>query len=198
MAEIDAAFPQWNNVTEQLLVLRDCNYSLADALAFGEDNFGWKLADSMPLRNRFVLHTVRRTRRAFHPRAAALKPQHGARSTTDARTHFGSEGVAGVRPTTGRQLHTCTLTRFTPDGDDVTSLKACKTNRIKCCARLRAWGRVEGPKCRSPKRTARGSLPSRTVRSMATTISIRREIWARFLHAQLPGSTIWSRGFECC
>ena len=43
LAEIDSAFPQWNNVTEQLLVLRECNYSLQDALSFGEENFGWKV-----------------------------------------------------------------------------------------------------------------------------------------------------------
>lgn len=43
LAEIDSAFPQWNNVTEQLLVLRECNYNLQDTLSFGEENFGWKV-----------------------------------------------------------------------------------------------------------------------------------------------------------
>jgi hypothetical protein len=39
---MDSAFPTWANVTEQLLVLRECNYSLGEAIEFGQQNFGFK------------------------------------------------------------------------------------------------------------------------------------------------------------
>lgn len=40
LQEITEALPGWNNVNEQLLSLRECNYNLADTIAFGEINFG--------------------------------------------------------------------------------------------------------------------------------------------------------------
>eukprot|EP00041_Stephanoeca_diplocostata_P032194 m.1024900 g.1024900 ORF g.1024900 m.1024900 type:complete len:928 (+) comp24101_c0_seq4:175-2958(+) len=39
LTEIDAVLPNWKNVNEQLLVLRECNYDVHDAIAFGEINF---------------------------------------------------------------------------------------------------------------------------------------------------------------
>jgi kinesin family protein C2/C3 len=36
---MDEALPSWNNVHEQLLVLRECDYDVNDAIAFGEINF---------------------------------------------------------------------------------------------------------------------------------------------------------------
>ena len=40
LQEMANALPGWNNVNEQLLALRECNYNLPDAIAFGEINFG--------------------------------------------------------------------------------------------------------------------------------------------------------------
>jgi kinesin family protein C2/C3 len=36
---INEALPDWKNANEQLLVLRECDYDIADAIAFGEINF---------------------------------------------------------------------------------------------------------------------------------------------------------------
>ena len=35
LLEIDAALPQWANVNEQLMALRECNYHLDEAIEFG-------------------------------------------------------------------------------------------------------------------------------------------------------------------
>ena len=45
LGEIDASLPHWKNVNEQLLTLRECNYEVADAIAFGEINFGFEQQD---------------------------------------------------------------------------------------------------------------------------------------------------------
>ncbi|EGD80969.1 Kifc3 protein [Salpingoeca rosetta] len=37
--DISESLPHWTNVNEQLLALRECNYNLPDAIAFGEINF---------------------------------------------------------------------------------------------------------------------------------------------------------------
>lgn len=39
LQQLDEAFPAWANVTEQLLVLRECNYDVQDALAFVHMNY---------------------------------------------------------------------------------------------------------------------------------------------------------------
>lgn len=36
---MDKMFPQWKNVNEQLLALRECNYDYQDALVFAEINW---------------------------------------------------------------------------------------------------------------------------------------------------------------
>jgi len=41
LQEVHAALPDWGDVNEQLLVLRDCNYDVQDAIAFGEINYGF-------------------------------------------------------------------------------------------------------------------------------------------------------------
>jgi len=46
LGEIDAALPSWKNVNEQLLVLRDCNYEVTEAVSFAEINFGYSEDDS--------------------------------------------------------------------------------------------------------------------------------------------------------
>ena len=43
--EIDAVLPAWKNCNEQLLVLRDCNYDIAEAISFAEINFGYSTQD---------------------------------------------------------------------------------------------------------------------------------------------------------
>lgn len=45
LEEIDANLPHWKNVNEQLLTLRECNYEVTDAIAFGEINFGYVADD---------------------------------------------------------------------------------------------------------------------------------------------------------
>lgn len=45
LEEIDASLPHWKNVNEQLLALRECNYEVTDAIAFGEINFGAYVGD---------------------------------------------------------------------------------------------------------------------------------------------------------
>lgn len=42
--EIDGVLPLWRNVNEQLLVLRECNYDLEDAIVFAEINWGFSEA----------------------------------------------------------------------------------------------------------------------------------------------------------
>lgn len=44
LQELDAAFPLWKNVNEQLLTLRECNYDLPDAMVFAEINWSFKPA----------------------------------------------------------------------------------------------------------------------------------------------------------
>lgn len=39
LEELDRAYPSWNNANEQLLVLRECNYDVKEAIAFAEINF---------------------------------------------------------------------------------------------------------------------------------------------------------------
>ncbi len=39
--EIDSVLPRWRNVNEQLLVLRECNYDMEDAIVFAEINWGF-------------------------------------------------------------------------------------------------------------------------------------------------------------
>eukprot|EP00049_Salpingoeca_infusionum_P018096 m.355764 g.355764 ORF g.355764 m.355764 type:complete len:870 (+) comp17333_c0_seq1:119-2728(+) len=45
LKELDSAFPQWQNVSEQLLVLRECDYNLTEAMMFAQTNFASKWSD---------------------------------------------------------------------------------------------------------------------------------------------------------
>ena len=41
LLEMDNALPQWGNVNEQLMGLRECNYNLDEAVEYGRTNFGY-------------------------------------------------------------------------------------------------------------------------------------------------------------
>eukprot|EP00048_Salpingoeca_helianthica_P013129 m.196078 g.196078 ORF g.196078 m.196078 type:complete len:932 (+) comp15460_c15_seq16:50-2845(+) len=52
LEELDHAYPDWKNVNEQLLALRECNYDLADTLVFAEINWRFKAKPTKIARTR--------------------------------------------------------------------------------------------------------------------------------------------------
>jgi kinesin family protein C2/C3 len=46
LQDLDEAFPAWKNVNEQLLVLRECNYNVSEAMQFASINFSQQFAEN--------------------------------------------------------------------------------------------------------------------------------------------------------